>query len=331
MFKVEFSGQELTLLAGESVLDGLLRHGIPVPHSCKAGVCHSCMMQAPNQTVPARAQAGLKDSLKAQGYFLACVCHPQNMLSIRTPGADAQVHATIASVSPLSDTVVRVRLAISSQLEYRAGQFVTLLREDGLARSYSLASLPAEGALELHVRKVQGGAMSSWLYDDARAQTTMRIQGPSGQCFYIPGNPDQPLLLAGTGTGLAPLYGIVRDALSQGHKGPIRLFHGAVDPSGLYLVDELRALSRRHAHVEYVPSVLKIGPAAADAFPMEVGALDATVLSRCPSLQGWKGYLCGDPALVNQLRKKLFIAGMPSRHIYADPFVPSAATEAAVG
>src|ERR1019366_6954129 len=123
--------------------------------------------------------------------------------------------------------------------EYRAGQFVSLFREDGLARSYSLASLPGEGALELHVRKIPGGAMSGWLYSQAlhsqalhsqsldRAQPGAQsgvpvwIQGPSGNCFYVPGKADEPLLLAGAGTGLAPLYGIARDALQQGHSGPI--------------------------------------------------------------------------------------------------------------
>lgn len=323
---IVFAGRELTLGPAESVLDGLLRHGIAVPHSCKAGACHSCLMQAPGQTIPPRAQACLRDTQQAQGYFLACMCHPETPMLVQLPGAEALIGARVASVWPLSDTVVRVRLTTSARLEYRAGQFVTLLREDGLARSYSLASLPAEGVLELHVRKVPGGSMSGWLHDTVPHDAAVRLQGPAGHCFYVPGTPDQPLLLAGTGTGLAPLYGIARDALSHGHRGPIRLFHGAVAPSGLYLVDELRAMSRRYPQLEYVPLVLDLPPDDADRHAVHVGALDAIVLSRCPDLRTWKAYLCGDAALVNALRKKLFLAGMPSRHIYADPFVPSASS-----
>jgi len=58
---------------------------------------------------------------------------------------------------------------------------------------------------------------------------------------------------------------------------------------------------------------------------IEVRELDQCILSRFPSLKGWKGYVCGDPALVNSLRKKLFLAGMASKAIYTDAFVPTAA------
>ncbi len=318
---IEYAGVKVELQAGESVLDALLRSNFPISHSCKAGVCQSCLLHAPGQAIPEKAQDGLKDTLKAQGYFLACACHPGGDLVVSPPAADLQVAAKISCLQLLSENVLRVRLTSTGPFAYRSGQFVTLVREDGLSRSYSLASLPQENHLELHVRRVSGGAMSGWLHDGATADMTVWLRGPAGQCFYVPGAPEQPLLLAGTGTGLAPLYGIARDAILQGHTGAIWLFHGALDDAGLYLVDELRALSDRNANFQYVPTVLRSGgPGEA-----EVGALDGAILSRFPKLSGWKGYVCGDPAIVNSLRKKFFLAGMASRQIYADPFLPSAA------
>src|SRR5205085_691623 len=134
---------------------------------------------------------------------------------------------------------------------------------DGLVRSYSLASLhsppglPAgDTLLELHVRKVTGGQMSKWLHDDVAVGEPLELRGPSGDCFYVAGRPVQPILLIGTGTGLAPLYAIARDALRHGHTGPIRLYHGGLDPSGLYHVDELRRLAATHSNFEYVPCVM---------------------------------------------------------------------------
>ncbi len=67
------------------------------------------------------------------------------------------------------------------------------------------------------------------------------------------------------------------------------------------------------------------GEAAGDAGEIEVGPLERCILGRFPSLAGWKGYICGDPPLVNSLRKKLFFAGMASKAMYSDAFVPSAA------
>jgi NAD(P)H-flavin reductase/ferredoxin len=319
MTRVKHEGQWYGLDEGESVLDGLLRQGVEVPHSCRAGACQSCLMRAERGEVPAKAQVGLKETLKAQGYFLACACHPENELEVAGAGADLRVPARITALERLSDSVLGVRLRPEGRFEYRPGQYVTLLRTDGLARSYSLASQPQEDTLELHVRRTPGGLMSGWLFDEARPGDVLDLQGPAGECFYVPGRPEQPLLLAGTGTGLAPLYGIVRDALAQGHTGPIWLFHGAVDASGLYLVEELRALQSRYNCLHYRPTVLR-GP---ERVGVTVGALDTLIKEACPRPAGWRAFLCGDPNLVLSLRKKLFLAGLSLKDIHADAFLPS--------
>ena len=320
MATIQFAGRALPVEPGESVLDCLLRNGESVSYSCKSGVCQSCLVKGTG-AIPERAQSGLKDTLRAQGYFLACSCHPAEDLVVSIPGNDQRVPALITGLDKLSETVLRVRLRPPAGLDYRAGQYVSLFRQDGLARSYSLASLPVDGDLELHVRKIPGGAMSQWLHEQATVGTTVWLQGPSGTCFYTNGKPEQPLLLAGTGTGLAPLFGIVRDALACGHRGPIWLFHGAVQAAGLYLSQELRRLGERFSNFRYVPSVLE-GAAPEGG---RSGTLEACVLSAFPNLEGWRGYVCGDPAFVNSLRKKIFLAGIASKEIYADAFVPSAA------
>jgi CDP-4-dehydro-6-deoxyglucose reductase len=321
MAHVQFEGVRYLAETGESVLDCLLRNGIAVSHSCKAGACQSCLMKSVGGGLAGTSQAGLKDTLRAQGYFLACTLRPSEDIAVEQPGKDQRVPARIREISALNETVMRVRLVPGGLFDYFAGQYVTLFRKDGLARSYSIASLPQEGELELHVRRIPGGAMSEWLHDVASLGDPVSLQGPSGTCFYVPGNVDEPLLLAGAGTGLAPLYGIVKDALSQGHRGPIWLFHGALTMAGLYLGEELRDLEARHVNFRYVRTVLRDDGAAG----AEVGQLHDAILTRFPKLSGWKGYVCGDPALVNSLRKKLFLAGMPSKAIYSDAFLPSSA------
>lgn len=324
MATIQYSGQDYAVQPGETVLDCLLRNGIAVSHSCKAGACQSCLVKGSGGAIPETAQRGLKDTLRAQGYFLACSCEPTADIAVSLPGAEARTRARISGLESLNDTVLRVRLRTETPLSYFAGQFVSVFREDGLARSYSLASLPHENELELHVRRIPGGAMSEWLHARALPDTPVWLQGPSGNCFYAPGKTEEPLLLAGAGTGLAPLYGIVRDALRQGHTGPIRLFHGALTPEGLYLTGELEALARAHDNFHYVRSVLRDGGGGCIGNNAEVGELDQCILGRFKSLAGWKGYVCGDAVLVNSLRKKLFLAGMASKAIYADAFLPSA-------
>ncbi|WP_426755529.1 2Fe-2S iron-sulfur cluster-binding protein [Myxococcus sp. Y35] len=319
MAKVKHESSWYPLEPGESVLDALLRQGVSVPNACRAGACQSCLMRAVAGPVPEAAQAGLKETLRAQGYFLACTCRPPEGTVLEVTGAEAlRVPARIATLTPLSPSVLRVRLETDSPLSYRAGQYLSLIRSDGLTRSYSLASLPREDALELHVRLLSGGAMSGWLAHDARPGDRLQVQGPVGSCFYVPGRPEQPLLLAGTGTGLAPLYGIVRDALEAGHAGPIWLFHGARTPEGLYLTDALRALAEQHPQLHYRPCVLEGGTR-----DVAEGALDVLIRAECPRPVGWRAWLCGDGPLVLSLRKKLFLAGLSLKELHVDAFLPS--------
>lgn len=276
-------------------------------------------MLALNGAPPEEAQKGLKSTLQANHYFLACLCRPQADLAVTFPGRDVthRVSTRVIDKTMLNDTTVRLRLQPETAFPYRPGQFVNLYRYDGLARSYSLASLPQHGEpLELHVRRLECGQMSTWIHDELKVDDHVSVEGPIGNCFYIPDKPQQPLLLAGTGCGIAPLWGIMRDALDQGHEGPVFLFHGSFTKDGLYLVDGMRAIAERYPNFRYIPCVDE--GSGEDGFT--VGRIDKVVASMLPDLKGWRIFLCGVPEMVKGMQRSTFLAGASMQDIYADPF-----------
>ncbi|OBS08884.1 2Fe-2S iron-sulfur cluster-binding protein [Acidihalobacter prosperus] len=329
MTEIRYAGRSYAALSGESVLETLERAGVEVPNACRSGVCQSCLMRARAGDVPPAAQAGLKDTLRSQGYFLACCARPESDMEVALADDDAlgETAVRLDGIEMLSPSVMRVTLRPEAAFEYRRGQFVNLVREDGLRRSYSLAGCANAGdLLELHVRHIPDGAMSGWLMAGGGASGRLRVQGPHGNCFYVPGQRDQPMLLIGTGTGLAPLYGIVCDALAAGHTGPIHLYHGARTIDGLYLVERMRAMAEQYTNLHYTPCVLEESgmPAASAVGEVEVGGVDAVALGRHGDLKGWRSYFCGDPTLVTRMRKRAYLAGASLADIYADAFLPAA-------
>jgi len=317
--RLTFEGKNYDCKPGEKVLDCLLRHGVMLPSSCRSGVCQTCLVRAVKGTVPEAAQQGIRDTLQAQNYFLACICEPEGDLEFSLVESAVVRHgAMLVSKELLNDNVIRLRLACEMDFDYRAGQFINLVRPgDEIVRSYSLASLPGEEEIELHVRRVPEGKMSNWLFDDFAVGESLQFHGPAGDCFYMPSDPDAGLLLVGTGTGLAPLYGIVRDAIEQGHRGPIRLFHASLALPGLYMIDTLRALAAAHDSMRYTPCVLH-GEVPDDGLQ---GNIVDVVRDEMPSLSGWRVYLCGDPPIVDDLKRMSFLAGAKMTDIYSDPFV----------
>lgn len=299
------------------MLDCLTEHGINIPSSCHSGLCQTCLSRAASGSIPARAQTGLKETQIAQNYFLACVCYPEHDIEVAMEDGVNKLPALVSGVKHLSADILGVHLKPQHPFNYRAGQFINFFKDENTVRSYSLASVPElDDELFLHVRKVPGGQVSPWMFEHLKPGDQVQITEPAGECFYVPGKPAQNILLVGTGSGLAPLYGIIRDALQQGHTGKIVLYHGSTSFGGLYLVDELRTLAQKHENFSYVPCISESAVPEGYASGM---VLDV-VLARQADLSGWRVFLCGHPEMVKSGRQEAFLAGASMSEIFADPF-----------
>ncbi len=306
---------------GESVLDALLRENVNLAFACKKGTCHSCMIRSTNVMPPQSAQSGLKNTLSNQNYFLACQCYPEQDMHLKLPDqSDFYRMGTVVTNELLNRNTILLMIAFEDAFEFNAGQFVNLQRSDGLTRSYSIANVPQQSnTLEFHIRRLPGGKFSEWLHDEVSVGDSIAVSEPGGHCFYLPERHEQGILLVGTGTGLAPLAGILTDALAQGHTGPIHLFHGSRDVEDLYRINEMHQLAEQHPNFIYTPCLS--GKHVPEGFA--AGRVNEIVFARFTELKSWRVFLCGHPDMVNQMKKQAFLKGAAIADIYADAFVLS--------
>jgi len=315
--RITFEGQEYECRSGETVLDALLRQGQNPPFSCRNGSCLVCLQRCVDGVPSPASQRALRPTLVRAGYFLPCKCKPTGDMVLSAPRvADLFSPAVVHGKELLAPDVCRLLIEPATSLYYHAGQFVNLRRADGLMRSYSLASLPSEDCyLEFHIKRMPGGAMSSWIFDELAIGDELELRGPSGRCYYVPGSQEQNLLLVGTGTGAAPLVGIVRDALHVGHRGKIVLVHGSRASSGCYLHSVFMALAQDHKQFTYVPCV-----SGADVPPGFVhGRAHHIALANKPDLRGWRVFAAGLPQMVSYVEAAALFAGVSPAEIHADP------------
>ena len=319
MASLYFNASEVELKDRETILDALLRNGHDIPNGCRAGACQSCLMQAVKGQVPAAAQVGLKESQKKRGYFLSCSCVPTESMEISLEdGVVDKVQAVVTEKQWLNQSVVRV--GVKADLDYFSGQYVTLWKDQRIPRSYSLASVPGRDLLlQFHIKRYPTGTFSRWAYDEMQVGDTLEVQGPFGDCFYANSDLTQPIFMAAIGTGLAPLYGIVRDALIQGHKGQITMIIGARYSSQFYLVKELIALTDRYNNfsIEFVAMESTNGI-------FNQGDIYQISKDRVSSLKDHKVFLCGAASFVKKMKKQCFLAGAAMKDIASDSFMPFA-------
>ncbi len=302
----------------ESVLEALLRQNVAIPYGCKKGVCQSCMVQSSETISCNNAQPGLKDTQIKQNYFLACSCVPEQDMTIKLPGETAAfTKGTVIVNEKLSRNITQLTIKCDEVMDFFPGQFVKLHKPDGLIRSYSISNTPQESnILEFHIQRLPSGRFSGWVHDHLKVGDTLEVSEPLGHCFYLPERKQQGLLLVGTGTGLAPLMGILTDALQQGHTGPIHLFHGSRELEDLYHIETMQQTMEKYENFTYTPCISggtsKKGFASGRANDIAVQAIS--------DLKGWRVFLCGHPNMINQMKKDAVLKGASINDIYIDVF-----------
>lgn len=321
-FEIIYGKNQVVPMEGETVLEAFERTGVIIPSSCRAGVCQFCMVKAVKGEVPRQAQEGLKPTLQASGHFLACLCRATGPL-VCEPAftADFRGRVSIEEITPIGIDIVAVKFSKPEEFAYIPGQFVTFRLDSGHARSYSIASDLGEETktFEIHVRRIKNGVMSTWFHDHAQPRNELWMEGPKGDCIYYPGNPEEHLVLVGTGTGMAPLLAVARDAISKGHLGPISVLQGAVTEDRLYLLDDFANLAANNSQFKYKNYVIE-GHGSNEVMVGDLKKIALQEMNR-DEVGRQRFYLCGDPGLVRHLKKQFFLNGVSLKNLHADPFI----------
>lgn len=296
-----------SVAAGSNLLDALTQAGVAVPYSCRAGSCHACLVRCQGALQDNRPDA-LSAEQYLDGWRLACQCQVTGDLQVEAfdPQRDG-LPAQVLSADWLTPAVLRLRLQPARGLRYRAGQHLVLWA-GAVARPYSLASLPQEDPfLEFHLDCRLPGEFC----DAARqlkAGDTLRLgELRGGALQYDPDWQDSALWLLGCGTGMAPLWGVLREALRQDHQGAIRVIHMSRDVEDHYLAQPLSVLSARHPNL-----TVELWTAAE--------LTERLAQLRLVSRQT-QALLCGNSANVEAFSRRLFLAGLPRNQLLADVFL----------
>ena len=149
---------------------------------------------------------------------------------------------------PETPTSRRIRLALDGQrFEYEAGQAAALRTDAVEPTPYSIASAPFETTRESWLEflvKVDGSSRFGARVETLASGTRVDVAGPIGN-FTLAGIPrDAPLLFVAGGTGIAPLRSMIRQAIADGHAGPLSLVYSARTPTEFAYREDLQQLSR---------------------------------------------------------------------------------------
>jgi CDP-4-dehydro-6-deoxyglucose reductase len=326
------NGTSFEAAPGATMLDAALARGVVLEHSCRTGRCGTCKAHVrTGRTAALRPPVSLTDAEQARGFVLTCTHEATTdvHLDIEDLGALVGIQtrvtpARIDSIERLAPDVVRVWLRLPPRNEFRflAGQYLDVSSPAGVRRSYSIASDMASPArVELQIRRVDGGELSAYWFDQARPNDLVRFNGPLGTFFLRPAAGLDLVFLA-TGTGVAPVQSLLLQIAAlapEERPRSVSLYWGGRHREDLYL-DPCAAL----AALRFVPVLSRgdVGWKGARGHVQDA-LVHELAHGAAPKLADAVVYACGSDAMIHGARRLLADNGLPARRFFSDAFVSS--------
>lgn len=206
---------------------------------------------------------------------------------------------------------------------YQPGQYLSaqVPRWPRVWRNYSIANAPrADGTVDLHIRAIPGGQVSTSLVQDTRAGDTVLL-GPARGTMVADHSSARDILCIAGGTGFAPIKAIIEGLAAQpGRRAArrIRLFVGARRRPDLYDLPDLARLESECAQLEVI-TALSDDPGARGPH-----GLLHTVVRQQASWQDCDVFVSGPPGMVRATLRVLAHRAS-DEHLYCDPLGEAAA------
>lgn len=225
---------------------------------------------------------------------------------------------------------------LREQFRFQPGQYLTLRHQhDGqdLRRSYSICAAAGEG-LRVGVRRVPGGAFSSWLHQSLEvgdALDVMEPQGRFGTAVAQPTDGRHVLCVAG-GSGITPILSIIKTVLASEPASRVTLLYGNRNAASTMFKEELEDLKNRHLTRLALHPVFSREQVDS---PLNSGRLDRDKITTFLKLVPVEGlgqvFVCGPHAFNDEAEAALLAAGLAPERLHVERFgVPPSAADAAL-
>lgn len=334
---VEPSGRQFSTTGHETILAAAISAGVGLPYGCKDGACGSCKCKKLSGEVTHEgysAHAMTPAELEA-GFVLTCraTAHTDVVLESRqVTDASAfpikKMPVRVGALEKLSHDVMRVQLQMPANMvfQYFAGQYIEFILRDGTRRAYSIATAPhvqtTAPGIELHIRHMPGGVFTDHVFGTMKEKEILRTEGPFGS-FFLREDSSKPMVFLASGTGFAPIQGLLAHMQHKGITRPVSVYWGGRRPEDLYQDAWVKALATTMPNLTYVPVVSD--PQPEDHWTGRTGYVHQAVLDDFADLSGHEVYACGAPIVVDSARASyLSQRGLPEEAFFADAFTSAA-------
>jgi len=216
---------------------------------------------------------------------------------------------------------------LAEDYRFASGQYLTLrtmLDGEEVRRSYSICSGPDDGELRIAVKRVDGGAFSSWASEELKHGDALDVMTPTGR-FGVAPAPEQARIHVGfaAGSGITPVLSIAKGVLAREPNSRFFLFYGNRTTTGMLFREALEELKDRF--IDRL-SVFHVISGEEQDIPILHGRLDGEKVrvllrSLVPAATVDHVFICGPTGMSDEIEATCREIGIAEERIHVERFV----------
>jgi ring-1,2-phenylacetyl-CoA epoxidase subunit PaaE len=213
--------------------------------------------------------------------------------------------------------------------DFIQGQYLTFRRDfDGeeLRRSYSICAGKDDGCLKVGIKRVEGGAFSTWANEELKVGDRLDVMPPMGRFFaeLEPEKVKSYLGFAG-GSGITPVLSIIKTVLAREPKSTFTLIYANRQTSSIMFREELEDLKNTYLGRFSVIHILETETQDIDLFTGRIDAEKMDLLFRhwVDAEEVDMAFICGPEPMMLTIADSLRKHGLSDEQIRFELFASS--------
>ncbi|ALS96956.1 NAD(P)H-flavin reductase [Lacimicrobium alkaliphilum] len=228
----------------------------------------------------------------------------------------SEFECQVVTIEPLTANVQRILLRPENAPDFKAGQYIRVVMDEGDKRPFSIANAPDEsGLIELHIGAAEHNPWAMQVIEKMQSAPGIMLDGPHGNAFLRNDRPHPTILMAG-GTGFSYTWSILQQLLRSPLKEPLFLYWGTRTQDDMYALQELEELAQQHSKFRFIP-VLENPDSD---WQGRSGLVHQAVLEDFVSLEPYQVYIAGRFEMAGAAREDFHNQGLMLENLFGDAY-----------
>jgi ring-1,2-phenylacetyl-CoA epoxidase subunit PaaE len=215
------------------------------------------------------------------------------------------------------------------KIGYKAGQYLTIiLHINGrkYIRAYSLSSEPKfDTTLDISVKRIPGGIVSNYINDHIKIGDVIEVSEPMGNFILNPDTKKNNIYLWGVGSGITPLFSLLKDILISYPNINVHLIYGNKSISSQIFRAQLEEILRKYPKRLFLTYFYSQDQLVKENFFIKKGRITKEFIKDYFASSNnviWDSlhYICGPSKLKEIIRNTLLDLNIHESSIYFEEF-----------